>query len=687
MIGCAPEGHQFDIQHSDVGTIRSYYRLPSKWKVMAGDDDAWRMPAFDDSAWPEISNTTQDGLLPETWKGIGWYRNRFRVADDIRGRKVVFYLHHPGASELYLNGEYVGGFGVVGTTPADETRFHATSLRPIVAALSGDEIQVLAIRYSNHAMHRSNHYGDYYGPLLTITGYDPNEDVGIHRARVYAMRKGLFTGLPAMIALLHLLLFIFYPVARQNFYYAVLCVALAWLNYVVWELQFRSGTEDTYRLALTIKLLTVVCSLASLRFVYSIFYEKIPRQFWIFVGVGVVLMVTSTVTHIIWVNVFTLVALAELLRAVVAAIVRKKPGAWIVGVGTGVFIVCIAIQMLQGIGVLEYFAEAVYAYGIVALVVSMSIYLAREFARTSIRLEKRLTQVRELSDDLKAANLKLTDYSRTLEEKVEQRTREVSRKNAELERLLRELRDTQEQLIMQEKMASLGNLVAGVAHEINNPIGAVHAAADVNARCIDRIDQVAKDYRTDFGKTVELLRENNRITREASERVAAIVKSLRSFAHLDEAKFQLADIDELIDTTVTLLRHELGSRILIDRLYADIERIGCYPNELNQAFMNILVNAIQAIDGEGTIQIKTESKDGKVIVTFTDSGSGMTEAVRQRLFDPGFTTRGVGVGTGLGMSITYKIIQRHRGDIDVSSEVGKGTTVAVTLPTDLTEPI
>jgi signal transduction histidine kinase len=375
-----------------------------------------------------------------------------------------------------------------------------------------------------------------------------------------------------------------------------------------------------------------------------------------------------------------------MLRAVVTAVVRKKPGAWIVGVGTGVFIVCIAIQMLQGIGLLQYFAEAIYAYGLVALLVSMSIYLAREFARTSIRLERRLGQVRALSDDLKTANLKLTDYSRTLEEKVEQRTREVSQKNSELEKLLRELRDTQEQLVMQEKMASLGNLVAGVAHEINNPIGAVHAAADVNARCIERIDQVARDYRADFGKTVELLRDNNRITIEASARIAAIVKSLKSFAHLDEATFQLADIDELIDTTITLLRHELGAEILIDRIYGDIPRIGCYPNELNQAFMNILVNAIQAIDGEGTIQAKTAVKDGKVVITFADSGSGMRDTVRQQLFDPGFTTKGVGVGTGLGMSITYKIIKRHRGDIDVSSEVGKGTVVTVTLPTDLTEP-
>jgi signal transduction histidine kinase len=686
LAGCVPSDDGVDIRASDVPTISSNVHLASGWKVMPGDDPAWSLPSFDDSDWPEIPTMSLSRQLPKDWDGIGWYRKRIKVAADLRGQTLTFYLHHPGASELYLNGEFIGGFGVVGEKADTETRFHAAAIRPMVATLSDDQVQTVAIRYSNHAMRAVSRYGDHYGPHLTVSGYEPDSDLVMHRARVHARRKGLFTGLPAMIALIHLLLFAFYPAARQNFHYAVLCASFAVLNYFVWDMQFKPGEEETIRLALQIKLLTVVCTLASLRFIYSIFYDKVPRQFWVFIGAGLVLMATSTLTHIAWVNVFTLVGLAEMLRAVVTAIVKKKPGAWIVGVGSAVFTACIAIQMLQGIGVLRYFAEAIYTYGLLALLVSMSIYLAREFARTSIRLERRLNQVRALSLDLKSANTQLTDYSRTLEEKVELRTREVSQKNTELENLLKELRDTQEQLIMQEKMASLGNLVAGVAHEINNPIGAVHAAADVNARCIERIDRVAKDYRADFGQAVELLRDNNRVTREASARIASIVKSLKSFARLDEATFQLVDVDELIDTTVTLLRHELGTRIVMDRIYGEIPRIGCYPHELNQAFMNILTNAVQAIEGEGTIQVVSSLKNGKVVITFSDTGSGMPEAVLHQMFDPGLTTKGVGVGTGLGMSITYNIIKKHRGDLDVRSKPGEGTVVTVTLPTELTEP-
>jgi len=682
-VACAPSNEPVVIEGDDIESVGDYVRIATNWKVKPGDDDAWRKPEIDDSGWTEVSSTRSAGQMPEDWDGFGWFRKKFSVSPDLRNRTVMVYLYQSGASEYFLNGDYIGGCGVVGDSPEAETRVFAGAIRPIAVTLGGDAEQTVAIRFSNHGGAEFSRYGGHYGPQLMVAGYHKDADGGLHRVRYVELRKGVFAALPAMIALVHLLLFAFYPAARQNFYYALLCASFAWLNFVVWDIQFQSAYRDLWATALTVKLLTVVCSLASLRFIYSIFYEKVPRQFWFFIVAGVALMVTSTVNPIAWVNGFTLVALAEMLRAVVVAVASKKRGAWIVGIGGCVFVVCIALQMLEGIGVIRHHFEAVYTYGLLALLLSMSIYLAREFASASTRLQKRLAQVRALTEELKSANLKLTDYSRTLEEKVERRTREVSSKNAELEELLRELRDTQEQLIMQEKMASLGNLVAGVAHEINNPIGAVHAVADVNARCLDRIERVAKDYREDFGETVDLLRENNRITKEASGRIANIVKSLKSFARLDESSFQLADVDELLDTTLTLLRHQLGTRILVDRVYGEIPRLGCYPNELNQAFMNILSNAIQAIEGEGTIQVATMQEDGKVLIRVSDTGAGMTDSARRQVFDPGFTTRGAGVGTGLGMSITYRIIKKHLGEIDVESAVGEGCVVNVYLPTDL----
>ena len=295
-------------------------------------------------------------------------------------------------------------------------------------------------------------------------------------------------------------------------------------------------------------------------------------------------------------------------------------------------------------------------------IVSLGFALERRFQQYAIELEK--------------SNVKLQEYSQTLEEKVEERTRE--------------LREAQDQLIMREKMASLGNLVAGVAHEVNTPVGAVHSAADVTKRCIDKIKSVLTSSRDldevmnskQFQNSIEILEDNNKVTITASERIAKIVRSLRTFARLDEAEYQKVNIHEGLDSTLTLVEHEMKNRITVVRDYGEIPEIHCYSNQLNQVFMNVLMNAIQAIEKEGTITVKTYLQDTDVIVKISDTGCGISPENIDKIFNPGFTTRGVGVGTGLGLSISYNIIHKHRGEIKVESEVGKGSTFTVILPTD-----
>jgi signal transduction histidine kinase len=166
----------------------------------------------------------------------------------------------------------------------------------------------------------------------------------------------------------------------------------------------------------------------------------------------------------------------------------------------------------------------------------------------------------------------------------------------------------------------------------------------------------------------------------AGERITRIVKTLRNFARLDESDVQEADLHEGLDSTLTLLQHELRDRISVIREYGEISLIRCYPNELNQVFMNLLVNAVQAIEGEGTIGIETFVDGEQVGVSISDTGAGIPEDDVDRIFDPGFTTKGVGVGTGLGLSISYNIVQKHKGEIQVKSEEGKGSTFTVRIP-------
>jgi len=183
-----------------------------------------------------------------------------------------------------------------------------------------------------------------------------------------------------------------------------------------------------------------------------------------------------------------------------------------------------------------------------------------------------------------------------------------------------------------------------------------------------------------LARTLGVLTRSSETTDVATERIMGIVRSLRTFARLDEAERKSVDLHEGIESTLALLRHELGDRIQVVREYGDLPHVECYPGLLNQVYMNLLRNAVQAMDGGGTVTLRTREVDGGVQLQVEDTGVGVPAKDLQRIFDPGYTTRGVGVGTGLGLSITYRIVQEHGGRIGVQSEPGRGTVFTVTLP-------
>ncbi len=215
-------------------------------------------------------------------------------------------------------------------------------------------------------------------------------------------------------------------------------------------------------------------------------------------------------------------------------------------------------DMLMTFGVIPFW-RWLFPWGVFALVIAVAYILERRFAQARQQLE---------------------EYSRTLEQKVEDRTQELSRKNVALEQAFQKLRDTQTQLVIQSKMASLGDLVAGIAHEMNNPIGVIHSAADTASRGMSRIADLLQSDEVQLQQSVGLVERNHRIITTASERIAETVRNLRTFATLDEALFQKVDIHENIDTKLSLLYHELKDKANVIKEYGDIPRIQCYSNEL-----------------------------------------------------------------------------------------------------------
>ncbi len=258
----------------------------------------------------------------------------------------------------------------------------------------------------------------------------------------------------------------------------------------------------------------------------------------------------------------------------------------------------------------------------------------------------------------------IAQLNKTLEARVDERTRE--------------LRDTQAQLVQSEKMRSLGQLVAGVAHELNNPIGFVHANLQLLDEYVGRLLQPDLDE-TRRKKTQDAIAKLLTRSREGTERVKQIVQDLRTFSRTDQAELQQVSLNDEIDRTLALIEGRLKG-IRVERDYGELPPVRCFAGQLNQVFLNLLMNACDALDGKGTIRIRTHSEGDGVQLEFEDDGPGMPAEVLSRIFEPFFTTKPVGKGTGLGLSLSHGIVARHGGEMQVTSRPGEGARFSIRLP-------
>lgn len=309
----------------------------------------------------------------------------------------------------------------------------------------------------------------------------------------------------------------------------------------------------------------------------------------------------------------------------------------------------------------------------------------------------------------------LEDYNRNLELKVTERTQELEDKNQRLIHALKELKQTQSQLIQNEKMVSLGQLVAGVAHEINNPVSFIYGnldfASDYGKNLIQLVEAYQKNYPEPQAEIEEIIAEIDlefikrdlpqvyQSMKDGANRIKEIVLSLKNFSRLDESEQKRINIHEGIDSTLQILQTRLKSlpycpEIQVIKNYGDLPLINCYPGQLNQVYMNLLSNAIDALQ-EGwehqnptcvikqpQIIIQTTVMDQEwIAIEIRDNGLGISPDIKGRIFDPFFTTKPVGKGTGLGLSISYKIIvEQHQGQLKCDSKMGEGTQFIITLP-------
>ncbi len=527
---------------------------------------------------------------------------------------------------------------------------------------------------------------------------------------------GLYAGI--IMAILFYNLFLFFSTKDTNYLMYVLylfSLLIAQLTFSGWVFKFlwpNSPSWNQYAVIFTSSLPGVTGLIFSLKFLHVKRYSKFLSYIYIgvtilysFVGIFCFLM-----PHSVGYALLTYGGIAGGLLLIVSSGYIAYKGyrpAYYYFIAWFLFALGRQVLSLRNLDILPYNAFTSYILYIGSALEAILLSLALADRINLLQKEKNFSQAEALKVSQENEKL-IKEQNIVLEGKVAERTMELTATNNQLNQTLTDLQDAQIQLVEAEKMASLGQLTAGIAHEINNPINFVKSnikplQLDIKD-LIEVIDEYDKLHATDAADVPQQLKGIDKLKKkidvgyikteivnlmkgieEGAERTAEIVRGLRTFSRLDEGELKVVNIHEGIDSTLVLLRNMVPSDVEVERNYHAVGDIECYPGKLNQVFMNIISNGLQAIKenstsgNPGKITIGTKDIGNAIEISIKDTGKGMTEEVKHKIFDPFFTTKDVGEGTGLGLSIVFKIIQKHQGKIDVITSPGNGAEFVLTL--------
>ena len=681
------------------------------WRYRAGDNPVWAQPDFDDSRWDTLTPTRPRRELPAAvGRGISWLRLRFQLSDSLQGHALAVSSYQLGACEVYLNGRLVLRQGQLNADPTrviSRGRFPAPGEVPA----GGPSVQVLAVRYAPWQppmLGGISHQAQLLLQLFTTQQFREDEVRQRAGATVFLVAMGVF----ALLSLLHVAFFRYNPAQRANLYFAFFALAATLAcacNYC--ESAWVFATQVPYLVvSWWLNALFALSSLWLVRALYALFHLRPGRLYaGLWAGYGLLLLAqgfapyhpaTDTAQ-----NAFLILAGAEQLRLTGRALRLRQRGAWIIGSGFAgglLAVVGLIPQNSWNILVVEnLLTNLSMALVFVLPALGISLFLAREFALDAILLQVKLGEVERLSAQTLAQEQDkqalLAAQNDTLEAQVTQRT-------GELQRSLTELRTTQTQLIQKEKMASLGELTAGIAHEIQNPLNFVNNFSDVSAELVAELrEERAKGTAADVGLEEELLEDltqNLGKIGHHGRRAAGIVKGMLEHSQFSAGEREPTDLNRLCDQYLRLAYQGLRAKdksfnaALTTNFQPDLPPVEVVGTEVGRVLLNLFINAFYAVRqrqqaGEPSYQpqvgVRTVLLNQEVHIHVTDNGTGMSPAIQNKIFQPFFTTKPTGEGTGLGLSLSHDIIaQGHGGTLRVESQEGKGTTFSVILPLNST---
>ncbi|MDX2046706.1 MAG: ATP-binding protein [Chitinophagaceae bacterium] len=679
--------------------------LNKGWKYHSGDNPEWANPNFNDTKWDNVNPDIDiHQLLKQKKDGnIGWFRLKIEVDSSLQDSTAALIISQVVASEIYLNGQLLYRFGAIST---DESKEQTYSLhdRPFIIHFGKQNIQELAVRYS---FNKKFFILFDVNPCVRLILKSPNQGFADYTS-ASVLTFALFISIISIYLLLGLFCLYFYISFRNEKSYLYIAVnslgqAITILLYIFASLAITSISLSSF----TFIFANTISSIGML-FLLNAFYIffKCPKpyyyNFFIFYIVFAIPLSFMIYNYgRILIACFGAILTLEAIRIAIKAVFKKRHSSLIILIG-------MSVSFLFGCGnvyltIMGKLAEAGYLVAVIFSIVPLflSFFIAGEFARAALALQKRVFEVKQLSEKTIAQEHEkqqiLSSQKETLEQQVQQRT-------SELKESLEDLKSTQAQLIQSEKMASLGELTAGIAHEIQNPLNFVNNFSDVNKELADELEQeIDKGNYTDAKVIAKDIKENEEKINHHGKRADAIVKGMLQHSRSSSGVKEPTDINKLADEYLRLAYHGLRAK---DKTFnatmktdfdESIGNINIIPQDIGRVVLNLINNAFYAVDEkkkqisdgyEPTVTVKTSKnpppagggRGAEVLVSVKDNGNGIPQKVLDKIFQPFFTTKPSGQGTGLGLSLAYDIVKAHGGELKVETKEGEGSKFIIKLP-------
>jgi two-component system, NtrC family, sensor kinase len=685
----------------------SYQLLHEGWQYKMGEHPTSVYADYMEEGWKPIRPEADihESIPADAKTGIGWMRLRFTVSGEARNQQLSMLIKQSIASEIYLNGRIIKQYGNI-SEEASKIKAFNPLYKPISLILSDDSIQVIAVRF---VVQPKAKYITYYGvtnPFFTARLMRNENALEIYKGIYRRPWLDFFMqGIIFMVFILHISFYIMYREQRANLLFALSALIQAIGSQFHIYYYFMASPEQKFTFAIMASVMYAIGNLLMFASIHNYLKLQSKTSFRILAGIQLISLVIGAFWYRTGFNSLTgfmpIMTYMFILFLSITALRKKVKEAGILTIGFSLsifaFIIFLGNAILdQGDHLLRVPFNLYSFFFLVYLLAppgSVSLFLANDFARTSKKLQQKLAEVEMLSEiNVQSEREKqeiLSSQNLQLEAKVEERT-------ADLKKSLNELKSTQTQLIQSEKMASLGELTAGIAHEIQNPLNFVNNFSEVNT---ELIDEMKKEIKAGNYPEVEHLAHDLEANMEKitlhGKRADAIVKSMLQHSRASSGEKEPIDINALADEFLRLSFHGMRARdkSFNAELHTDFdENIGdikLISQDIGRVLLNMYNNAFQAVTEKKRAQpvgfdpkvtVTTQKLSDIVEIRITDNGNGIPEKILNKIFQPFFTTKPTGEGTGLGLSLSYDIVKAHGGDINVVTREGGGTEFTIRLP-------